>query len=199
MKSFFKQNKCAIPLLFLLAYGVPMIYLFTNYSPSIGFLSRVLGLTAFLNVLVQVMLGSFRDFFKELYHPVKVFRFHNYLGAATLIIALVHVLIRGLIDNNLLSALLFNSSISNNLGAAAFYLMLITVGTSDMKFFFNINYDAKVWRMIHVFNYALFPIIFLHALNGITLQNLINYYLFISYTAVILLSGAYRVYDKVIK
>ncbi|MBD3312568.1 hypothetical protein GF352_03910 [archaeon] len=199
MKKFFKHNKCAIPLLFLLAYGVPMIYLFTNYSFNIGFLSRMLGLTAFLNVLLQVMLGSFRDFFKEIYHPVKVFRFHNYLGVATLIIASIHVIIRGLIDNNLLSALLFNNSISNNLGAAAFYIMFITVGTSDLKYFFNVNYNNKLWRIIHVFNYALFPIIFLHALNGVTLQNVINYYLFIGYMIVILLSGAYRVYDKVIK
>lgn len=199
MTSFFTQNKCAIPLLFMITYGVPLIYLFTNYSPTLDFLSRVIALIAFLNVFAQVMLGSFRSFFKKHYHPAKVFRFHNYLGFMTLILGLIHVLIRGLISNNLINALLFNTSTSNNLGATALYVMIITVVSSDLKYFFNINCSTRAWRAIHLLNYVLFPLILFHAWNGVTLQNVIVLYFFISYLVLIILAGSYKMYDQLIK
>lgn len=196
-KDFFKRNRCAIPLIFLLVYGIPIIYLFTNYTPSILFISRVIGLIAILNVFTQVMLGSFRTFFNKHYNPLKVYSFHNYLGLFTLIISLVHVLIHGSLGAGLINALLFNSDLFTNLGTIAFYLMIITVIPSDLKYFFKIDFSTKAWRVIHLFNYSLFPLLFGHAIYlSITLRNVVNYYLFIALLIAVIIAGFYKGYKK---
>lgn len=188
--KFFKDYPCAIPLLFLLAYGVPILALIPHYSPDIAFLSRLIGLIAFLNVFTQVMLGSFRTFFKAHYNPLKVFKFHNILGVITLLLTLTHALTQP----NIIQSLTFNANTDVNLGVVALYIMLITVTTSDLKYFFNINYSTIIWRGIHLLNYSLLPILFFHALSlSLAMKNIVVYYLFIFYLALVIIGGFYKI------
>lgn len=178
--DFFKKYPCAIPLLFLLAYGIPILALVPYFSFQLQYLSRLLGLIAMLNVFTQVMLGTFRKFFNNYYKPAKVFKFHNTLGVITLIIVLVHAIIMP----DVINSLLLNSNLGVNLGTIALYIMSITVLSSDLKYFLKINYSTKTWRLIHILNYSLLPILFFHAINlSLTLRNPIVYYLFIVYLA----------------
>jgi len=185
MIKFFKQNRCAMPLIFLLIYGLPLSYLLINFNNTLLFYSRIIGLIAFINVFAQVLLGSFRSFFKKLYNPLKVFKLHNYLGMITLILGLTHWLIYGL-------------TISLNPGLIALSLMTITVITSDLKYFFNVNINNAFWRLTHLLNYSLFPILYIHALNlGLIMQNSITFTLITSYLIFGLIAGVYKLIIKV--
>jgi predicted ferric reductase len=140
-----------------------------------------------------VMLGAFRDFFKKLYNTLKVYWFHNYFGLFTLLLVLFHVFTKSFIWSNFWNIFLLNSSLAVNLGTIAFYVISLTVITSDLKYFFKINYDYKVWRLIHALNYILFPVIYFHALNlGTVFGSAINYYLLTALLIIALISIIYR-------
>ncbi|HLE05923.1 MAG TPA: hypothetical protein VI790_01075 [Candidatus Nanoarchaeia archaeon] len=188
--KFFKDYPCAIPLLFLLAYGIPILALIPHYSPDVIFFSRLIGLIAFLNVFTQVMLGSFRAFFKTYYNPIKVFYFHNILGLTTLILVIIHALTQP----NIIQSLTFNANTDVNLGVIALYIMTITVITSDLKYFFKVDYSTIIWRGIHLLNYSLLPILFFHALNlSLAMKNIVVYCLFIFYLAIVIIGGFYKI------
>jgi predicted ferric reductase len=154
--------KYALPFVFLFIYLVPLFYLFNTQELGITLLSKFAGVIAFINIFAQIMLGAFRNFFKKSYNPLKVFWFHNYLGLFTLLLVIFHIFTKSFIWSNFWNIFLINSSLAINLGVIAFYLMSLTVISSDLKYFFKINYDYKLWRFIHLANYLLFPIIYFH-------------------------------------
>jgi len=185
MLKFFQKNRCAMPLIFLLIYGIPLTRLLISFNNSLLFYARLIGLISFLNVFAQVMLGSFRVFFKKLYKPVKVYAFHNYLGLITLVLSFIHGLIYGL-------------NLAINHGIIALVLMSVTVIISDLKYFFKINVNTVFWRVTHLLNYALFPLLFVHALRfSLVMSNLINYCLFVGYLIVSLIAVLYKVREKI--
>jgi len=186
--------KYFIPLLFLTAYIVPISYLFIMHPFSLSFFSKMAGVIAFINIFTQVMLGAFRDFFKKLYNPLKVYWFHNYLGLSTLILVIVHIITKNFVLNNLASVFLLNSGLPISLGVIAFYLMALTVISSDIKYFFKISYNYKLWRAIHLLNYALFPIVYFHIFYlGTIFGSSIVYYLITGLLILASLAVLYRV------
>jgi DMSO/TMAO reductase YedYZ heme-binding membrane subunit len=193
-----KWLSVSIIIAFFLAYAVPLINLFTGYYyPDLLFASRVLGLIAFINVFVQVMLGSFRKFFIKLFKPLNVFNFHNILGLITLIIGLLHFFIQVYLGIDLISLLTLNSGLEVSVSVIALLVMLITVISSDLKYLFKVNYSQKAWRLIHILNYSLFPLLYVHAYYlSITLQTVLLQYLFIGYLVLTIIGGLYKTLVK---
>ncbi|MBN1923891.1 MAG: ferric reductase-like transmembrane domain-containing protein [Nanoarchaeota archaeon] len=157
-----KLVKLLVILGLLTAYIIPLVLVFSNFSNTASFYLRLIGLVAFVNTFVQLMLGSFRNFFKNNFNPLIVFKSHNYLGLFTLFLALVHGMVKAY-SLGLLDVLMLEASLGVVLGVIALYVMIITVFTSDLKYFFKVRYDYNVWKIIHLFNYALFFLIYFHA------------------------------------
>lgn len=107
------------------------------------------------------MLGVFRSFFNEHYNPKKVFLFHNIVGLITLILSFAHVIMVMMFSG-------FNALLSINFGiltgSFALGLMTLSVISSDLKFFFKIKINESLWRLLHYFNYMLFPLLLIHEL-----------------------------------
>jgi predicted ferric reductase len=195
-----KNNTWFIVLLFLLGYIIPLVYLFQFYSPTLGFLARLLGLLALLNVIVQVLLGSFRLFFIQRFNANFIVKFHNYLGLTTLIISLIHVIYHLFFTTGFFNPLILASGLGINLGVIALYFMLVTVITSDLKFFFNVNINQKVWRLIHLLNYSLFPLLLAHSYYlSALLANSLMFYFFLACLIIVTISALYRIKTKLLK
>jgi DMSO/TMAO reductase YedYZ heme-binding membrane subunit len=185
--------------LLVLSYLIPLIVLFSNFSPTTGFILRGIGLIAFTSIFVQIMLGSFRPFFNKTYDSVKIYWFHNYLGLITLVLALVHAGARSLLFG-VINTLLLNTNLAVNLGMIALYFMVLTVGTSDLKFFFKVKIGYNFWRMIHLLNYILFILVYVHAVMiGTEFNSIIMIFAANAFLALSIFGMSFRLYVGFIK
>ncbi|MDD2678752.1 MAG: ferric reductase-like transmembrane domain-containing protein [Candidatus Nanoarchaeia archaeon] len=170
--------KYFIPFAFLAIYLIPLSHLFFSQPLGISLASKFAGVIAFLSIFTQVMLGAFRDFFKKIYNPLKVYWFHNYLGLFTFLLVLFHFLTKEFVWSNLMNIFLLNSGLGISLGVIALYVMALAVISSDLKYFFKININYKIWHAMHLLNYSLFPIIYFHVLYlGTIFESALNFYL----------------------
>ncbi len=185
--------------LITLSYLVPLLVLFNNFSMTVGFVLRLFGILAFVNTFVQIMTGSLRNVFKKIFNPVRIYWFHNYMGVITLVFALIHALSRAPIYG-LMNILLLNTNLSGNIGMIALYLMILTVFTSDLKYFFKIKYNHTLWRIIHLLNYIMFFLIYVHAsMLGTEFNNVLMIVTANTYLVLVVLGFSYRIYTSIIK
>jgi methionine sulfoxide reductase heme-binding subunit len=148
------------------------IFIAVRDTAAIWYLTRVIGLMAFVVLFVALLLGELR-----VMHLVKgdfeLFRFHTPLMIFALYLILLHFL-TAILDNfkwgksaAFVDYLGFAFSgkylIFLSIGTLAFYLMLIIAFTSANSSIQFIGY--KKWKFLHFFSYLGFAMAYVHSVN----------------------------------
>ena len=72
--------------------------------------------------------------------------------------------------------------------------MNLTVITSDLKYLFNVQVSHKFWHLTHLLNYALLPLLYIHALRvSNVMQQMVSYYLITGLLVIAMISGLYKI------
>lgn len=137
-------------------------------------LQRVFGLSAFFLISAQLMVGNFFEYFVSRYGGW-VYKFHTYQGIVGYFLVVLHVLSKILFDYISLGKKLFLNDIFSfcllcetkydffiSLGKLAFLIISLSVIAGKFRSQIELR---RIWRYIHISNYLLYPIIFIHALK----------------------------------
>lgn len=129
---------------------------------------RLIGLTAFYLIFVQIITGSFGSYFAKIFGP-RFRKFHPTSGVVVLVLVILHPLIFRLIqslnDNlKVIDIFLPNFTTSNStlisIGQIAFYLLLLT---AFVAIFRRNKLIARFWFRIHILNFLVFFLLFYHS------------------------------------
>ena len=130
-------------------------------------LFRLAGLAAFTLVTFQVLTGPSMKFWQALY-GTGFYRFHAYEGLLALLIGLLHpglLLLSLACSKTSLSRFTQNIPFQFYFGPLALLLMLVTVSTAWLTVILERPRFEKGWHAIHLANYAVFILAFLHSVT----------------------------------
>lgn len=144
----------------------------TDFTSTIFFVFRLIGLYAFTLIWFQLILGPFMNPLSRLYGG-KVLRLHRITGTLAFCLALTHGFLFHL-GSFLLAKDSYNflgsieKYVGSNqlfygwLGPIALTLLVATVTTALLM---RRRYFNKYWRKIHFLNYLIFILVWLHSFN----------------------------------
>ena len=130
-------------------------------------LFQLAGLTAFTLVSLQVATGPFMKLWERLYGP-GFYKFHAIQGLSVLLFALLHPILLGTylvmeqIDYREFAAQ-YPWQIS--LGPIVLALLLVTVPPAASSILWNKPFYRRRWHWIHLANYLVFLLAFVHSLG----------------------------------
>lgn len=209
--------KLFLPLIFLIVFLIPgyTFFVINQNSTQVLFqdsvdlsvrlltLFRLFGLYAFTLVWGQIILGPFLRPLMGLY-GARILQLHQIEGLLALILATLHPLLFYLgylfsspaippiqaLQNYLGPDLLF----FGYLGVSAYLLLLATVLSASLR---NHPFFIKKWPYIHLLNYAVFVLVFVHSFKigtEVRLDPLRILYLFygITFVAAVIYKIGYR-------
>lgn len=147
--------------------NTPISFVFKNDILTINFFQRVFGLSAFVMLSTQLILGSHMGWWiKKL--GGKAYKYHITHGLLAYFFFLTHPLMQTLIDFNLSGplgsaiSLLPGRDIFLNLGKMALYLLTAGVFAA---YFRTKPIFRKHWRKFHYLNYLAFVFVAIHSWN----------------------------------
>lgn len=147
--------------LLLLSLG-PITVLRNSTGFSINVFQRIVGLSAFTLIFVQVILGSFMPKLAEKLGGW-IFRFHVTEGIFTYVFVLAHPLL--FVFNPLYVFLGFSTQKAElfySFGRSAFWLITVAVTAALLR---TQPWLQNNWRKFHILNYVAFFLIWFHSLK----------------------------------
>ncbi len=140
---------------------------------------RILGLSAFALIFIQIILGSLRINLK----------IHMKIGKVALILAILHPAL--LIGTNVSPFKEGFNQFYFSLGLIGLFLILLTAGAALLG-----TKVGPIWRYLHRLNYVLFWVIFFHSINlGIDTQSSIVKYIYYSGGIIVGLLTLFKIYS----
>jgi predicted ferric reductase len=191
---FFRANPDFFSMLTATPLNDPAIYL-TAF--------KLFGLYAFVFLWAQIIVGPFTKPLSRLYGPAKVLRWHRSQGIFTFLLATLHPILfhfgMFLVTGNAFGFFsdletYFNSPTFlwvAHFGPFAWMLMILTIATAILR---DHPLIWKHWHKIHMLNYIVFILAFLHSFNfgsDTQLEPLKSLYYF--FGATFLISVSYRI------
>lgn len=162
---FFKANPDFFALLLSTSPNDPAIYLS---------IFKLFGLYAFVLLWAQIITGPFTKPLSRIYGPAKVLRWHKTQGIFTFLLSTLHPILFHIgmffTTNNMFGfftdlEVYLNSPTfawTAHFGPFAWMLMILTVATAILR---DHPLIFKHWRKIHMLNYVIFILAFVHSFN----------------------------------
>lgn len=151
-------------------YNINFSFIEASPRDTIYVFLRLVGLTAFFLIFVQVITGSFRAYFSTIFGP-NFIKFHITSGIFVLLLILTHPTlfrISQYFDNSFVLKNVFfphfedRFSTLTSIGQIGFYLILLTISAALLR---KNKYISKYWFKVHLLNFSVFFILFYHSYN----------------------------------
>ena len=173
--------------IWFLLLSLPLITFLKNTNLSTAFSNPVLilntfqrltGMTAYILLFIQIMLGAFMDHWVQVI-GAKAYKFHITQGLFIYGLVLVHptlyLLITYQLTNNLLQSFLvilpsFKNQTETLLVFGKTALLLLTVSVTA-AYFRTKPFFRRNWKAFHILNYLVFYLVFYHARIGTDLAS----------------------------